>query len=306
MPNKVNEYDDRAYTHVNSILTNKTNLSPTPDINLLLEEALRKIQYLDANYQKMAQDVEVLRLAVTQQEQEKVAYYRTISKLVVRDVIMAAKTKSSFQEVQEIQSRHDVALQHHQSKLTAHQKSMNKFKAGMKLNNECLVSYKESLEALKATQAQHSDRMDTTDEKFEDLISKMQMDERNARRRSRTGSQLEESTGVYREPSREELKQSLKGVHHNISLTRSYKQHEVDRPRLDSGVSIGTMRSAKSIELLSDECSTSSLPITSPAIDSGFNSLVTSQDTSLSQLDTSRGCDSFIPMKSISEATTDS
>ena len=111
MPNKASEHVDRAHTHVNSILTNKTNMSSTPDINLLLEEALRKIQYLDTNYQKMAQEVEALRLAVTQYEQEKFVYYRTISKLVVRDAIMAAKTKSSFQEVQETQSRHDVALQ---------------------------------------------------------------------------------------------------------------------------------------------------------------------------------------------------
>ena len=178
----------------------------------------------------------------------------------------------------------------------------------MKVNNECLNTIEDNLEVLKATQAQHSERMDTTDEKFEAYVSKMQMDERNARRRSKTGSQLEESIEVYREPSREELKQSLKEVHHNISLTRSYKQQEIliDRPRLDSGVSISTTTSAKSMELLSDECPTSSLPTSSPATDSGFSSLAKSQETSSSQLDTNKGCDSFVPMKSISEATTDS
>ena len=306
MPSKANECVDRAYVHVDSILTNKTNLSSTPDINLLLEEALRKIQYLDTRHQKMAQDIEVLRLTVTQQEQEKVSYYRTISTLVVQDVIMAAKSKSSFQEVQATQSRHDVVLQQHQSKLTAHQKKMNELKAGMKVNNECLNAIEDDLEALKATQAQHSERMDTTDEKFEAYVSRMQMDERNARRRSRTGSQLEESIEAYREPSREELKQSLKEVHHNISLTRQYNQQEDDRPRMDSGVSITTMTSAKSMELLSDECPTSSLPISSPATDSGFSSLPKSQETSSSQLDTNKGCDSFVPMMSIPEATTDS
>ena len=120
MPSKPNECVDRAYVHVDSI---PTNLSSTSDINLLLEEALRKIQYLDTRHQKMAQDVEALRLTVTQQEQEKVAYYCTISKLVVQNVIVTAKSKSSFQEVQATQSRHDVVLQQHQSKLETHQKN---------------------------------------------------------------------------------------------------------------------------------------------------------------------------------------
>ena len=264
MPNKTSECVDRASVNVDSIPTNKTNLSSTPDINLLLEEALRKIQYLDIDYQKMTQDIEALQLAVAQYEQEKVAYYRTISKLVVQDVIVAAKTEAGIQEVQDTQSRHDVALQQHQSKLTAHNKKMNNLEADMKhkVNNERLISIEESLEALKETQAQQSERIDSVDEKFEDLISKMQMDERNARRRSRIS--LEESIEVYREPSREELKKSLKEARQNISLTRSHEQQAVDRPRLDSGVSISTMKSSKSMELLSDAGPISSLPITSP------------------------------------------
>ena len=34
----------------------------------------------------------------------------------------------------------------------------------MKVNNECLNTIEDNIEALKATQAQHSERMDTKDE----------------------------------------------------------------------------------------------------------------------------------------------
>ena len=298
MPNKASEHVDRAHIHVDSILTNKNILSPTPETKQLLEikteleEAQKEIQCLNTSYQKMVQDI----------EQERVAYYHTISKLVVQDVVTSVKTKISFQEVQETQSRHDIVLQQNQSELAAYEKRMNKLEADMKhkADNKHLISVKENLETLRVTQAQHRERIDTLDERFEDLISKMQMDERNARRRSRTGLSLEESIEAFREPSHEELKQSLKEAHHNISLTRSYEQQAVNRPRLDSGVSI---TSTESLQLqFQDECSISSFPIT----DSGFNSLATSRETSSSQLDTNQGCDSFVPMKSISEATIDS
>ena len=302
MPNKASEHINRAHIQVNSILTNKNILSPTPDTKQLLEikteleEVQKEIKCLDTSYQKMAQEVEVLRSAIAQYEQEKVAYYRTISKLVVQDVIMAAKSETGIQEVQETQSRHDVALQQHQSKLTAHDKKMNKLEADMKhkVNNERLISIEENLEALKATQVQHSERIDTVDEKCEDLMSKMQMDERNARRRSRTGSQLEE----FIEPSREELKQSLEEVRQNVSFIQLYEQ-AVHRPRFDSGVSI---TSTESLQLqFPDECPTSSLPVTTP--DSGFNSLAASRETSSSQL---KPCDTLAPMNPISEETTES
>ena len=298
MPNKAIEHVDKAHTQVNSILTKKNILSSTPetqqllDIKTELEKAQKEIQCLNTSYQKMVQDI----------EQERVAYYHTISKLVVQDVVTSAKTKISFQEVQETHSRHDVALQQHQSELADYKKRMNKLEADMKYkaNSKHLISVEENLEALKATQAQQSERIDTTDGKIEDLISSMQMDERNARRRSRTGSQLEESIEAFREPSREELKQSLKEAHHNISLTRSYEPQGVIRQRLDSGVSI---TSTESLQFqLPDEAPISFFPVS----DSGFNSLATSRESSSSQLDTYQGCDSFIPMKSISEATTDS
>ena len=299
MSNKASEHVDRAHTRVDSILTNKTNLSSTPDINLLLEEALRKIQCLDTNYQKIAQEVEGLRLAVAQYEKEKVANYHTISKLMVQDVIVAAKTKMGFQEVQETQSRHDVALQQHQSKLIActHDQKMNKLEADMKnkANNERLISMEKSLETLKATQAQQCERMDSTDEKFENFILKVQMDERNARRRSKTGSSLEEFVETYHEPSPEELKLSREEALQNVSLIRLYEQ-AVDRQRLDSGVSI---TSTESLQLqLQDECPTSSLPITSP--DSDFNSLAPSRETSSHQL---KFCDNVAPMNPIMEAS---
>ena len=288
MPNKASEHVDRAHVHVDSILTNKTNLSSTPDINLLLEEALRKIQYLDTNYQKMAQEVEALRLAVTQYEQEKFVYYRTISKLVVRDAIMAAKTKSSFQEVQETQSRHYVALQQHQSD---HEKKMNKLKVDVKnkADNKCLISIEESLKALKEILAQHCERMDITDEKFEDFLSRMQMEERNARRQYRPGLSLEKLNEAHHELSREDLKQSLKESDQNISLRQSYDHLTVNRPRFDSGVSV---TSSESLQFqLQDECLTSSLPLTSP--DSGFNTLAVIQET----------CDTFAPTNPVVEAS---
>ena len=305
MPNKASERVGRVYTHVDSILANKHTSSLTNDTKQLLEikteleEVQKEIQCLDTNYRKMAQEVESLRLAVAQYETEKFANYHTISKLVVGDVIMAAKTKMDFQEVQETQSRHDVALQQHQSKLTAHDQKINKLEADMKNkpNNERLTSVEKSLEALKATQAQQCERMNSTDEKFENLISKVQMDERSARRRSRTGSQLEEFE-AYHEPSPEELKQSREEALQNVSLTRLYEQ-AVDRQRLDSGVSI---TSTESLQLqLQDECPTSSLPITSP--DSGFNSLAPSRETSSSQL---KFCDNNAPMNTILENATDS
>ena len=296
MPNKASEHVDRAL-HVNSILINKNTLSSTPDtkeqlleIKTELEKAQKEIQCLNTSYQKMVQDI----------EQERVANYRTISKLVVQDVVISVKTKISFQEVQETQSRHDVVLQQHQSELAAHKKRMNELEADMKhkADSKHLISVEKSLETLKVTQADQSERIDTTDGKFEDLISSVQMDERNARRRSRTGSQLEESIEAFREPSREELKQSLKEVHQNISLTRSYEQQAVHRPRLDSGVSI---TSTESLQLqLPDECPIPPLPVTSP--DSGFNSLAASRETSSSQL---KPCDNFAPLNPISEASTD-
>ena len=297
MPNKASEHVDRAHIHVDSILTNKNILSSTPDtkeqlleIKTELEEAQKEIQCLNTNYQKMVQDI----------EQERVAYCHTISKLLVQDVVTSAKTKISFQEVQETQSRHDVVLQQHQSELAAYKKRMIDLEADMKhkADNKHLISVKENLETLRVTQAQQSEKIDTTDGKFEGLISSMQLDERNARRRSRTGSQLEESIEAFREPSHEELKQSLKEAHHNISLTRSYEQQAVNRPRLDSGVSI---TSTESLQLqLPDECPIPPLPVTSP--DSGFNSLATSRETSSSQL---KPCDIFAQLNPISEASTD-
>ena len=288
MPNKAIEHVDRAHTHIDRILTNKNISSSGPDtkeqlieIKTELEKAQKEIQCLDTSHQKMVQDI----------EQERVAYYRTISKLVVQDVVTSAKTKISFQEVQETHLRHDVALQQHQNELADYKKRMNELEADMKCkaDRKHLISVEESLETLKATQVQQSERIDTTDGKIEDLISSIQMDERNVRRRSKTGSQLEESIEAFREPSREELKQSLKEVHHNIS---------VNRPRLDSGISI---TSTESLHLqLPDEYPISSLTVTSP--DSGFNSLAGSRETSSSQL---KPCDNFAPMNPILEASSD-
>ena len=246
MSNEANGCVDGAHPHVNSILANKYDTKQLLEIKTELEQVQKKIQQLDTNYQKMAQNAEVL--------------CRNISKLVVQDVIMAAKTKISFQQLQETQSRHNIALQHHQLEAAADMKH--------KADSKHVISIEESLESLKATQVQQSERMN---EILENVISRVQLNERNTRRLSKTGLLLEESIEGYQELSHEELKRSLQ----NVSQTRLYEQ-AVNRVRLDSGVNI---TSTETLQLqLQDECPTSSLLITSP--DTGFNSLVPTRETS--------------------------